>query len=210
MRLYNVDGREVEACGNATRCVAWLLLEETGLDRVNIETLAGVLECRRAGPLNVSCDMGRVSSEWSDVPLSEKRDTLSLDLTVGPLSNPTALNVGNPHVVFFVGDVDAVDLESLAPAVQQHALFPEQANVGVASMLDDSHIRLRVYERGAGLTQACGSGACAAAFAARARQLTTARLITVTLPAGDVSIDIRDDDHAIMTGPVAYCFSGRL
>lgn len=210
MRLYNVDGREVEACGNATRCVAWLLLEETGLDRVNVETLAGVLLCRRAGPLSVSCDMGRVSSVWSDVPLSEKRDTLSLDLTVGPLSGPTALNVGNPHAVYFVDDVDAVELESLGPAVQQNALFPEQVNVGVASMLDDNHMRLRVYERGAGLTQACGSGACAAAFAARARQLTTARSITVTLPAGDVGIDIRDDDHAIMTGPVAYCFSGRL
>lgn len=210
MRLFNVDGREVEACGNATRCVAWLLLEEKGVDRVQLETLAGVLECCRVGDRQVSCDMGRISMLWSDVPLSEERDTLSLDLSAGSLQAPSALSVGNPHAVFFVNDVDAVDLAALAPAIQQDPLFPQQVNVGVAELLDERHIRLKVYERGAGLTQACGSGACAAAFAARARQLTAEKRITVTLPAGDVIIEIRDNDHAIMTGPVEFCFSGRL
>ena len=210
MRLFNVDGREVEACGNATRCVAWLLMEESKCDDVKIETLAGILECRRVADRRVSCDMGRVSMRWNDVPLAEKRDTLHLDLTAGPLSEPAALNVGNPHAVFFVDDVDAVDLASIAPVIQENPLFPEQVNVGVAQFVDDSHLKLVVYERGAGLTMACGSGACAAAYAALARKLTVSKRITVTLPGGDVEITITGDDHAIMSGPVAFCFSGYL
>ena len=210
MRLFNVDGREVEACGNATRCVAWLLMEESNCDGVKIETLAGILECRRVAEWQVSCDMGRISMRWNDVPLAEERDTLHLDVTAGALSEPAALNVGNPHAVFFVDDVDAVDLASIAPAIQENPLFPEQVNVGVAQLIDDSHLKLIVYERGAGLTMACGSGACAAAYAALARNLTASKRITVTLPAGDVEITITGDDHAIMAGPVAFCFSGYL
>ena len=210
MRLYNVDGREAEACGNATRCVAWHLMEELDRPTVTIETLAGLLECRRLGDRQVSCDMGRVSLRWQDVPLSMAQDTLKLDLTVGALSHPTALSVGNPHAVFFVDDIDAVDLVRLAPAVQNDRRFPEQVNVGVAQLVDADTIRLAVYERGAGLTEACGSGACAAAFAARARGLTTSRDITVQLPAGNVRIELKDGDRAIMSGPVDYCFSGRF
>ena len=210
MRLYNPDGTPAEACGNATRCVAWLLFGERSTGRVRIETLAGVLDCRRIGDRQVSCDMGPVSMDWRDVPLSEERDTLSLDLTVGHLANPMALSVGNPHVVFFVDDVDKVDLEALAPAVQRHSLFPESVNVGVAMGLSDSRIRLRVYERGAGLTQACGSGACAAAFAARARGVASANHIVVEQPGGDVGIAIDEEGHAIMSGPVGYCFHGTL
>lgn len=210
MRLYNVDGREVEACGNATRCVAWLILEESSTDRVRIETLAGVLDCRRIGDGQVSCDMGRVSMHWQDVPLSEDRDTLNLDLRFGGLVNPAALNVGNPHAVFFVNDIGAIDIAALAPAVQNHPLFPESVNVGVATLLSAARVRLSVYERGAGLTQACGSGACAAAFAARARGMTGASRFIVELPAGEVGIEIRSDDHAVMSGPVEYCFRGTL
>ena len=210
MRLFNVDGREVEACGNATRCVAWLLMEESVCDDVTIETLAGMLECRRVADRRVSCDMGRVSVRWNDVPLAEERDTLYLDLTAGALSEPAALNVGNPHAVFFVDDVDTVDLASIAPAIQENPLFPEQVNVGAAQLIDDSHLKLIVYERGAGLTTACGSGACAAAYAALARGLTASKRITVSLPGGDVDIEITEDVHAIMSGPVAYCFGGYL
>ncbi|QDV07224.1 Diaminopimelate epimerase [Planctomycetes bacterium Poly30] len=210
MRLYNVDGREVEACGNATRCVAWIALEETGGDHVRIETLAGVLECRRIGERQVSCDMGRVSMDWQDVPLSEERDTLNLGLNVGPLVNPAALSVGNPHAVFFVDDVDAIDVAGLAPTVQGDRLFPHSVNVGVATLRSADRLQLIVYERGAGLTQACGTGACAAAFAARARGLTEATQLTVELPAGEVGIEIRSDGHAVMSGPVAYCFRGIL
>jgi diaminopimelate epimerase len=210
MRILNVDAREVEACGNATRCVAWLLFEELGRDAVVIETLAGPLACERAGPMEVSCAMGQVSMEWRDIPLAEERDTCHLDLSFGPLSDPVALAIGNPHVVFFVNDLDAVDVEAIAPKIQAHPLFPKQVNVGVAQMMSEDNMRLKVYERGAGLTTACGSGACVAAYAALARGLTDSRTMTIEMPAGAVGIEIREDGTAVMTGPVAFCFSGYL
>ncbi len=210
MRILNVDGREVEACGNATRCVAWLLMEEQNSDEVVVETLAGPLECKRAGSMQVSCAMGRVTMAWQDIPLAEERDTCHLDLSFGPLSDAVALAIGNPHVVFFVDDLDAVDIEAIAPQIQAHPLFPNQVNVGVAQMTSEDGMRLSVYERGAGLTTACGSGACVAAYAALARGLTDRKKISIELPAGAVDIEITDDAMAIMTGPVAYCFSGYL
>ena len=210
MRILNVDGREVEACGNATRCIAWLLLEESNGDQVVIETLAGLIDCRRTGDLEVSCTMGRVRTDWQDIPLAEEKDTGHIDLGSGPLKNGIALNIGNPHVVFFVPDIDEIDISSLAPAIQLNELFPNQVNVGFAQMLSDEHLRSVVYERGAGLTTACGSGACVAAYAAIARGLTDKRNVKVSMPAGDVQIDISDDGVATMTGPVAYCCSGHL
>lgn len=208
MRILNVDAREVEACGNATRCVAWLLMEELQQDELVLETLAGLIECRRSGELQVSCAMGQVSSDWQKIPLSQEKDTCHIDTEFGELKDGIALSIGNPHIVFFVDDVDAIDLRAIAPGIQQHALFPQQVNVGVAQLLADDHIRSRVYERGAGLTMACGSGACVAAYAALARGLTDRRRITVSMAAGDVTIDISDSGVATMTGPVAYCFSG--
>lgn len=210
MRLLNIDGREVEACGNATRCVAWLLMEECGVDALKIETRAGVLECWREGILQVSCVMGKVSMDWRKIPLSQEQDTLHLDIESGALSDPVGLNIGNPHAVFFVDDMDSIDLERLAPPVQKNELFPQEVNVGLAQMIDAENMRLVVYERGAGLTTACGSGACVAVFAAVARGLTGARKMTVLMPAGPVSINIRADDTAIMTGPVGFCFTGHL
>ncbi len=210
MRILNVDAREVEACGNATRCVAWLMMEERKSDAITVETLAGALDCRRAGPMQVSCAMGQVTMDWRAIPLAEERDTCHLDIEFGPLSDAVALAIGNPHVVFFVDELDAIDLESLAPQIQQHSLFPNQVNVGVAQMIDDDRVRLAVYERGAGLTTACGSGACVAAYAALARGLTDSRAMAVEMPAGQVTIEITGDGTAIMTGPVAYCFSGYL
>ncbi len=210
MRIINVDGREVEACGNATRCVAWLLLEEAGANQVVLETRAGKIECKRTGNEVVSCEMGAVSMDWQAIPLSREIDTLHVDYVAGPLDDGIALNIGNPHIVFFVDDVDAVDLEALAPGIQQDALFPEQVNVGIARLLAPDHLQSKVYERGAGLTTACGSGACVAACAALARGLTDERSIRVSMPAGDVIIDISEEGVATMTGPVAYCFSGSI
>ena len=210
MRILNVDGREVEACGNATRCVAWLLMEEQQSDEVVVETLAGPLECKRAGSMQVSCTMGRVSMAWQDIPLAEERDTCHLDLSFGPLSDGVALAIGNSHVVFFVDDLDAVDIEAIAPQIQEHPLFPNQVNVGVAQMTSEDAMRLTVFERGAGLTTACGSGACVAAYAALARGLTDRNKMTIEMPAGTVGIEITDAAMAIMSGPVAYCFSGYL
>jgi diaminopimelate epimerase len=209
-RFWNVDGREAGACGNATRCVAWLLLEEQAADEVMLETRAGVLACRRIGPRRVSTGMGRISMDWREIPLAAERDTCHLGLQYGPLQDPVALNIANPHLVFFVDDVDDIDLGSLAPPIQNDPLFPESVNVGIARMLSDSRMRLRVYERGAGLTMACGSAACVAVFAALARGLTECRRMTVELPGGDLEIEILADGSAVMTGPVEYCFSGNL
>ncbi len=210
MRILNVDGREVEACGNATRCVAWLLMEQQESDEVVVETLAGLLACKRAGSLQVSCAMGHVTMDWREIPLAEERDTCHLDLSFGPLSDGVALAIGNPHVVFFVDDLDAVDIEAIAPQIQEHPLFPNQVNVGVAQMTSEDSMRLTVYERGAGLTTACGSGACVAAYAALARGLTDRNKMRIEMPAGAVGIEITDAGMAIMSGPVAYCFSGYL
>ena len=210
VRFWNVDGREVEACGNATRCVAWLLLEEQAADHLSLETRAGVLQCRRIGPQQVSTGMGRISMDWRDIPLSAERDTCHLDLEYGALRDAVALNIGNPHVVFFVDSVDDVDIETLAPRIQSDPLFPQSVNVGIAEMSSDSRMRLKVYERGAGLTMACGSGACVAVFAALARGLTECRRMTVTLPGGDLDIEILADGMAVMAGPVAFSFGGYL
>lgn len=210
LRFWNRDGSEAQACGNATRCAAWLLLEESGTDEVVLATAGGRLRCRRAGHERVSVDMGRIGTEWREIPLAEPRDTCHLDYKAGPLRDPAAVSVGNPHLVFFVDDVAAVDLAGLAPAIQADPLFPEQVNVGVAQLLSPDRLRLRVYERGAGITQACGSNACAAAFAALWRGLTDARTIAVELPGGELEIGIRADGSAVMTGPVAFAFSGRL
>jgi diaminopimelate epimerase len=210
MRILNVDAREVEACGNATRCVAWLLLEEAGSDQVTIETLAGLIPCRRTGDQEVSCEMGRITMDWRQIPLAEERDTCHMDVGLGPLADGMALNIGNPHIVYFVADLDAIDIEELAPVIQKHKLFPNEVNVGIAEVLSANHIRSVVYERGAGLTTACGSGACVAAYAALARGLTNERQLTVSMPAGDVQIEIDADGVATMTGPVAFCFTGNL
>lgn len=212
MRLYNVDGREVGACGNATRCVAWLMLEETGSDRVGVQTLAGVLDCRRAGDQTVTCDMGRIRTDWRAVPLAEQRDLGAINLA--GLAGGFALNIGNPHLVFFVADVEAIDLSAIAEAIQANALFPESVNVGIAQQTGDDSLRLRVYERGAGLTMACGSGACAAAYAARAGGFIHAQRVAVSLPGGEVTITLEQraagNTHAIMTGPVAFSFRGEI
>jgi diaminopimelate epimerase len=210
MRIINVDGREVEACGNATRCIAWLLLEEAGSDSIVLETVAGLIPCIRIGDKEVNCAMGQVTMDWQTIPLSREVDTLHVDYSMGPLSDGVALNIGNPHIVFFVDDIDEIDIESIGPVVQQDELFPQQVNVGIAQVIDANHIRSKVYERGAGMTTACGSGACVAAYAALARELTDQRSIRVSMPAGDVTIDISDEGVATMTGPVAYCFSGFL
>jgi diaminopimelate epimerase len=210
MRIFNGDGREVEACGNATRCVAWMLCEEKGVEELVIQTLAGDLECRRVGEEQISATMGKVRMDWQSVPLSRPSDNLHLDLNSGALSDPVALNVGNPHVVFFVDDLDEIDVTAVAIPIQENDLFPDGVNVGVAQVLGPRRMRLVVYERGAGLTMACGSGACAAVFAAQQRHLTESPAMQVELPGGTVSIEIRDDDTAVMTGPIAYCIDGTL
>jgi diaminopimelate epimerase len=160
------------------------------------------------GEEQVSCSMGKITMQWQKIPLAEERDTGHIDLSFDPLNDAVALNIGNPHVVYFVNDLNSIDIETLAPDIQQHPLFPAEVNVGVAQMMSSTHMRLLVYERGAGLTTACGSGACVAAYAALIRGLTTDRTMQVEMPAGSVEIRITDDDIAIMAGPVEFCYSG--
>jgi len=207
MRIHNADGGEVEACGNATRCIAALLMRETGGDRVVVETAAGLLEARPASGGRVSVDMGKARLDWREIPLAAAQDTLHVALTVGPLADPACTNIGNPHATFFVADAAAVDLAALGPPLEHHALFPERANIGIAELVAPDRLRLRVWERGVGITRACGTGACAAVVAASRRSLT-GRTAEVVLEGGSLTIAWRADGHVVMTGPVATSFHG--
>jgi diaminopimelate epimerase len=207
MRIRNADGSIAEACGNAARCVAWAMSRETGDLRVCIETVAGLLAAEVQGDGRVAVDMGPARTFWRDIPLARKMDTLSVDLTLGPLSAPVCTNIGNPHATFFVPDAEAIDLARLGPALEHDPLFPQRANIGVATVRNQGHIRLRVWERGAGITRACGSGACAALVAACRRGLA-GRAAEVALDGGGLDILWRKDGNVIMTGPVAVSFEG--
>jgi len=209
MAIRNADGGAVEACGNATRCIADLVMRERNSDTATIETGAGLIAARAAGPRRVSVDMGPPAFDWRAIPLARECDTAHVPLARGPLSDPVATSMGNPHVTFFVPDVAAIDLATLGPILEHDALFPARANIGVAQILSPARIRLRVWERGAGLTPACGTGACAALVAAARRGLT-GRQVEVVADGGALDIAWRDDDHVIMTGPVAVSFTGTL
>ena len=210
LRFYNADGGEAQACGNGTRCVAALLMGESGATSIALETVAGLLAGTRAADGQVTIDMGPPKTDWQEIPLANPCDTLHLDLAAGPLTDPVAINMGNPHAVFFVPDVAAIDIAALGPTLEHDPIFPERANIGIAHIVGPDHLRLRVWERGAGLTQACGSGACAAAVAAIRRGLT-GRAVILDLDGGSIEITWRETDgHVLMTGPVATAFTGTL
>ena len=210
LRFYNADGGQAQACGNGTRCVAALLMDDSGSQRITLETVAGLLAGSRGADGRLTVDMGPAKTEWREIPLARAGDTLHVDLALGPLRDPVAVNMGNPHAVFFVPDVAAIDIEALGPKLEHDPIFPERANIGIAQVIGPDHLRLRVWERGAGLTQACGSGACAAAVAAIRRGLT-GRTVTLDLDGGAIEITWRDaDGHVLMTGPVATAFTGTL
>ncbi len=210
LRILNIDGREVGACGNATRCAAWLLMEEAGTGAVTLETGAGLLRCTRAGPLEVSVQMGRIVHDWQRLPLARAVDMMDLPLAHGPLAHGVASWIGNPHVTFFVEDLPSLDVAALAQPVQADPLFPSRVNVGLAEILGPALIRLQVYERPGMLTAACGTGACVAVRAAQLRGLIGAGAVRVEMGAGAVQIEIDEDGGAVMTGPVAYSFRGHL
>jgi len=207
MRIRNADGSEAEACGNASRCVADLLYRETREPRVRIETTAGLLEAEARADRSFAVDMGPARTAWYEIPLARAMDTDRVDLTSGPLTEAVCTNVGNPHATFFVDDVDTVALAAFRPALEHHPLFPERANIGVAEIRSPRTIRLRVWERGAGITRACGTGACAALVAAHRRGLTERRA-AVELDGGTLDIAWREDGHVIMTGPATLSFEG--
>ena len=213
-RFWNADGEEVGACGNGTRCVGWLLMQASGRDEAVIETAAGRLIARRAGERLVSVDMGVPGLAWREIPLADEQDTRALGLALYDhadlMAPPGCVSMGNPHVVFFVPDAESVPIARIGPVVERHPLFPMLVNVGFAQITARDRIRLRVWERGAGLTRACGTGACAALVAAARRDLT-GRHATLELDGGELFIEWRtEDDHVIMTGPAAVDFMGEL
>ncbi|MEG1028495.1 MAG: diaminopimelate epimerase, partial [Brevundimonas sp.] len=215
MRVWNADGSMVETCGNALRCVGWLLLEATDKEEVVIDTLAGPTTARRAGDHQVTVDMGAPRLNWDQVPLAEEMDTRGIELQVGPidapvLHTPGAVSMGNPHAVFFTDQQDDAFVRGSGSLVEHHPLFPEGVNVGFAKVIDRDHIRLRVWERGAGLTLACGTGACAALVATARRGLTD-RKATVVVDGGELTIDWDEaSGHVFMTGPVEVERTGLL
>lgn len=212
MRIWNSDGSTALSCGNALRCVGWLLTEARGGGgEAVILTPSGLVRARREGEREVTVDMGPPRLNWREIPLARATDTCKSDIRFDPrLGAPGFVSVGNPHAVFFVPDIDAAPVEALGPAIETDSLFPERVNVGFAQVLGPDRIRLRVWERGAGLTRACGTGACAALVAAHRRGLT-GRAATVALDGGELHIAWNAaDEHVLMSGPVALEFAGRL
>jgi diaminopimelate epimerase len=216
IRIYNNDGSEAGACGNGMRCVAALMSAETGKAALDFETPAGLVSCWRAGEGLYTVDMGRPRLRWDEIPLEQEfADTRTIELEIGPrgapvLHSPSVVSMGNPHAIFWVEDPTAYDLAKFGPLLENHPMFPERANITLAATPTRDRIVIRTWERGAGLTKACGSAACAAAVAA-ARLRRTGRKVTVSLPGGDLAIEWREsDDHVLMTGPVEYEHKGRF
>jgi diaminopimelate epimerase len=206
--MYNSDGSSLRACGNATRCVARQLMQETGRDVALIETVSGILTAQRHAE-GVRIDMGPAYLDWKDIPLSQPADTLLLDTGIDDLPAAVAVSMGNPHVVFFVEDAEEIDLAGLGPRLEHHPLFPQRANVEFAQIISPGMIRMRVWERGTGITKACGSGACAVLVAAVRRGLCAHRA-DVLLDGGVLQVEWLDNGHVIMTGPASFSFSGEL
>jgi len=218
IRIYNNDGSESGACGNGMRCVVRQVFEKTGQASATFETRAGLLNCWQGpAPDLYTVDMGVPKFGWQEIPLAEEfRDTRYIELQIGPidapiLHSPSVVNMGNPHAVFWVdGDVNSYDLERFGPLLENHPIFPERANITLAHIVDRDHITMRTWERGAGLTKACGSAACATAVAA-ARLKRANRIVQMTLPGGELTIEWRErDDHVLMTGTATFEFEGRF
>jgi diaminopimelate epimerase len=214
--IYNNDGSQAGACGNGMRCVADLVAKANGKTALTFETAAGILNCWKGADGLFTVDMGPPRFKWNEIPLAEEfRDTRAIELQIGPidrpvLHSPAVVSMGNPHAIFWVDDVNTHDLERFGPLLENHPIFPERANITLAHIVSREHIIIRTWERGAGLTKACGSAACAAAVAA-ARLKRMERKVKVTLPGGDLTIDWREsDDHVLMTGPIQFEREGRF
>jgi diaminopimelate epimerase len=209
MRIHNPDGSEAGACGNATRCIASLISAETGKAQVVVRTISGDLPSEATPDGLWRVDMGQARLGWQDVPLAREADTLHVPLACGPVADPAACSMGNPHANFFVPDLDALPISEIGPRLEHDPIFPDRANIGFVQVMSPDHLSLVVWERGAGLTLACGSGACAAMVNAHRRGLT-GRAARISMPGGDLFMEWRQDGHVLMTGPVATAFIGQV
>ena len=214
MRIHNADGGEVEACGNATRCVGDLLFRETGRDNITVDTSAGMLVCSKTLNGQVTVDMGVPKFDWQDIPLAEEfADTRTIELQIGPidapiLHSPSVVNVGNPHAIFWVDDIEAYNLASAGPLLENHPIFPERANISLAQVQSRDEVLVKTWERGVGLTRACGTAACATAVCGVRKDLIN-RKVAITLPGGTLQLEWRESDqHILMTGPAETEFEG--
>jgi diaminopimelate epimerase len=208
--MYNADASPLRACGNATRCIASLMFAELGRKQCVIETVAGLLRAWEDAPGLIAVDFGEPRLSWEQIPLAREADTLTAPVASGGLFAPCCVNVGNPHAVFFVDDVAQVDLADVGPNLETHPMFPDRCNIEIAQILSPDRIRMRVWERGTGITDACGSGACATLIAAVRRELS-ARRATILLDGGELVIEWRaDDNHVVMIGPASLSFGGLL
>lgn len=210
MDIRNADGSYAEACGNATRCVAALLIAEKQCDHVVISTPSGLCDAESRPDGRYAVDMGLARFDWRDIPLAEPTDCLHVPIEKGVLKDGCAVNIGNPHIVFFVDDVKAVPLETLGRDIERHALFPQKINVEIVHVNKDGSLQVRVFERGVGITPSCGTGACAALLAAVRRRKISERQATLCLDGGDIDVEWQADDHVIMTGTCAHVFHGTI
>jgi len=208
IEIFNPSGDRAEACGNGTRCVAKLLFMENNKDSLKILSDAGILKATCKDGINISINMGKVTNEWDKIPLQNKMDTLNIPIDIKNFSNGVAVNIGNPHIVFFGDNIDNIDLASLGPKIENHKFFPEKINVEFVQVINSNTIKMKVWERGAGITLACGSGACAAVFAGMKKKLTTNE-VEVILEKGILDIYVKDDE-AIMTGPAEISYTGNI
>jgi diaminopimelate epimerase len=209
MRIRNADGSEAEACGNGARCIAALLMAQIKTDRVVLETLGGPVSAERAGDHRIAVDMGEPRLGWREIPLARDCDTLHVPLSLSPLTDPVCTSMGNPHATFFLADLGPIDLATLGPTLEHDPIFPARANIGIAQIVSPKRIRVRIWERGDGLTLACGSGACATLVAAARRGLSERRA-EIVADGGTLEIEWRADNHVIMTGAVATSYRGMI
>jgi len=208
IEIFNPSGDRAEACGNGTRCVAKLLFMENNKDSLKILSDAGTLKATREDDINISVNMGKISNEWSKIPLQKKMDTLNIPIDIKNFSNGVAVNIGNPHIVFFGDNVDNIDLASLGPKIENHEFFPKKTNVEFIQVINSNTIKMKVWERNVGITLACGSGACAAVFAGMKKGLIKNK-VEVILERGSLDIYIKDDE-ATMTGPAEISYIGNI
>lgn len=216
IKIYNSDGCEVDACGNVSRCIGWLLSNEKSQNRISIETISGVIYSTKVGVNRIKVDMGTPKFEWKDIPLSINCDTISVPFEIkyneiDTLKNPVAVNVGNPHIIFFLDDIEKIDFikDNLGSKIENHEFFPDRINIGIAQIIDKNNIKLRVFERGSGETLACGTGACAATISAVRKELTN-RKVNVELKGGTLEIEWDSNNHIYMTGDINFDREGKI
>ena len=210
VKFYNSDGSKTKACGNATRCVAFLLMKEKKIKKISLESESTILNAQLLNNKNVSVDIGRAYFKWNQIPLKKKINIGKINFKVNSYIEPFLINVGNPHIVFFVKNLRKINLKKIGPTIEKNPLFPERINVNFAKILNNNKIKLKVWERGTGITKACGTGASATAVAAIKKKLINKKICYIHMDGGKLKIDYKKNGHVVMTGPIKIIKKGVL